>query len=148
MSTSENGRPDREHGKTTAKGLRIRILLQPLLKAGFTYAAARTLQDELGPILHNVYRRAKGLGELAAPHGCSPDIGSDTVRQAIHQVLGKIERPRSVWWTISQIGEYIAMAVAGAGANALPDPLAYTAFGAALFIGSVLAVARLCAERR
>ena len=122
----------------------INISGEELNIAGFTNSGAPRFNETIEGYSRLLFERAIHFGDIDKATNLPREITHDHVRAAAYSIANSYGKPtKSKWSTVGQIGEYVAIAVAGAGGSNLDDQYGVLAFGVGLSIAVILIVARL-----
>jgi len=122
----------------------IKISNEELGIAGFTNSGVPRFNETVKGYSGLLFERAIHFGDVDKAPNLPREITHDHVRAAAYSIANSYGKPTtSKWSTVGQIGEYVAIAVVGAGGSNLDNQYGVLAFGVGLLIATVLIVTRL-----
>lgn len=122
----------------------IKISGEELNTAGFTNSGAPRFIETVKDYSRLLFERAIHFGDVDKAPNLQREITHDHVRAAAYSIANSYGKPtKSKWSTAGQIGEYLAIAVVGAGGSNLDSNYGVLFFGVGLLVAVVLIVARL-----
>ena len=122
----------------------IHLSDEELTEGGFTNSGATRFKETIKGYSDILFQRSIHLGDVDKAPNLPREITHDHVRAAAFSIAKSYGKPpKSKWLVPAQIGEYVAVAVTGAGASNLDESMGMAAFGLGLAIAVILIVARL-----
>jgi len=111
----------------------------------FTRGGADQFKRTVSDYVDLLFRKARNYGELKrGNNNTTLEINEENVRSAAHYIAASFSAPEiPKWMTYVQVGEYVGVAIAGAGAGHLDNWLGIASFGIGLSAAVVLVVIRL-----
>jgi hypothetical protein len=122
----------------------ITISKTELSARGFTTSGVKQFCDTIEDYANSLCTRSISHGEIVKAPDMPREITHDHVRASAHSLAAAAEpRTRPKWLMFTHVGEYIAMAAAGAGAGYLNNPSGILTFGVGLTVAVLLVMLRL-----
>ena len=122
----------------------IHLSDEELTEGGFTNSGATRFKEAIKGYSDMLFQRSIHLGNVDKAPNLPREITYDHVRAAALSIANSYGKPPKSKWSIpARIGEYVAVAVASAGASNLDKSIGIAAFGLGLAIVVILIVARL-----
>lgn len=119
-----------------------------LKSQGFTHSGSKRFSSTVTDYAEQLRERATHRGDADKAPGMDREITHDHVRASAHSMAKTFGKPsKSRWLIATQVGEYIATAVAGVGGGHLDKSLGILAFGIGVSIAVILVVVRLTQNR-
>jgi hypothetical protein len=127
----------------------IEVKIEKLINAGFTATGVQRYQQTIDAYSQKLFSKSILYGDTEKVDGFHREVTQEHVRKGASSLSSSINKSKKPTWVIPcQMGEYIGVATAGAGASNLDSNYGILAFGLGLFISVVLFSLRITNENK
>lgn len=122
----------------------VQVDTSELATRGFTDSGIEQFERTVRDYGRELYRRSLHLAEASSSRDVSTEVTHEQIRAAARRMAKTFGQERSPGWLVySRAGEYVSVAVAGAGASHLDNTGGIVSFVIGVSAAVVLVVVRL-----